>query len=498
MKSLRSLLTISLLVLAAMSMDALTGPAAAAATGCGQARVEKLLGAPPPPGPSTYYIEPRGAVTPFYQWESNNGYCGETSLIQAGLDNGQWMSQFNARLVCGAFFGDETDGGGASLLQAGNPLAPHQQINYNAQLLIENPDTKVSGPYDYAYAALCGSNARFATVSYPYSGLRTANLGMAGYRDYMSWVKSRLIAGDHVTLAVLFNGGTDPQYDHEVTVVKIGTNHSPKDATYYDDDVVYFDDHGAYTLKLDKKGDWQFTGNPSIPLGAGDDTAGCTPYIFAYTFASLPRSRAAANADGAPGYSIVIPGSNTIDTGTGNVSRYGDGTFAISGPHNYGFAVSGPVDTQGVTRPVQLKILATATLTDGVWRENPWDANSVPNAGNNYENPYIGGPVGACNEGSCVSNTQPAAMIMTFQATVSRLTPGVAYNLYEYDLPTLTGADTGAAANLAVPTENFNAHRAKASYTTAFTAESSTYVGRPFVRTSDQIVVFRVVPADAP
>ncbi len=497
---MRSLLWMVFLVLAVIGMDASVSRAEASAPGCGQAQVERLLGAPPPPGPSAHYIEPRGAVTPFYQWENNDGYCGEVSLMQAGLENGLWMSQFNTRLVCGAFFGLELEGSGASLLQAGNPLNPNGHgVNYNAQLDIEDPNTGASGPYDYAHVSLCGSNARLTTTTYPYtSGYQAANLGMAGYRDYMSWIKSRVIAGDQVTLAVLFNGGNDAQYDHEVTVIKIGTNHSPTDPAYYDDDVVYFDDHGVYTLRRNDQDEWGFAGNPAIPLGAGSDTHGCTPYVFAYRFGSLPRSRQAANADGAPAYSIVIPEDKEIVTGSGNEGRYGGGLFRISGPHNYGFAIAGPDDPRSETMPVVLKIVATSTLTNGEWRENPWDANSIPSAGNNYENPYIGAPSQVCNEGDCATNVQPAAMIMVLQATVSKLIPGVAYNLYEYDLPTLTGAETGAAAKLPIPTEDFNAHHARATYATSFKATKSTYTTDLLIRTSDQIVAFRAVPADAP
>jgi hypothetical protein len=486
-----------ILALALNGAELVGRPAAASAPGCGQAQVEKLWGAPAPPGPSTYYILPRGAVTPFYQWESDNGYCGETSLMQAGMSNGQWMSQFNTRLVCGAFFGLESNGYGASLLQAGNPLT--SKVNYNAQLLIESPGTGVSGSYDFAYAARCGSNAGLRTTTYPYqTGYQTANTGIAGYRDYMSWVKSQVIAGNVVTLAVLYHGSSDAQYDHEVTVIKIGTNHAPTDSSYYDDDVVYFDDHGAYTLTLSSKGKWAFAWNPSVPYGAGSDATGCTPYVFAYTFAALANTRAGANATGAPGYSIVIPGSASITTGSGNTATNGNGTVTVSGPHNYGFAVSGPLDSQGVTKPVVLTILGTQTLTNGTWTANPWDTNSTPAAGNNYEHPYIGGAVGSCDRGTCVSNTQPAAMRMSLQATVSGLTPGVAYTLYEYDFPTLSGASTGAAAALTVPTSNFNANRAAATVATSFTATGTSWTTGPLSRTSDQIVVFRAVPASAP
>ncbi len=87
---------------------------------------------------------------------------------------------------------------------------------------------------------------------------------------------------------------------------------------------------------------------------------------------------------------------------------------------------------------------------------------------------------------------------MTVKVTVSGLTPGRSYNLYEYDFPTLTGAETGAAAALAVPTEKFNANAKMASSVTRFKAENSTFVREPVDLVSTDIVVFRAVPSSAP
>jgi hypothetical protein len=473
----------------------------AAAPGCGQAPVEALLGAPPPPGPSAAYIVPNATVSPFYQWESNNGYCGEVSLLSAGLAAGQWISQANTRLVCGGFFGPEVNGAGPALLQAGKP--PGRRGNYNAELLLENPDQGLTGPYDYDWAARCAANAALSLVQYPSTtGYQHPNSGLAGYQDFMSWIKAQIIAGRQVTFGIMLNpaaGGSDAQYDHIVNVIKIGTNHAPTDATYYPDDVLYFDDHGVYTLKRNKAGVWSFADNPSTPPGAGTDTRGCTPYIFAYTFASLVRTRAQENAAGAPAYAIVLPDDETkIRTNTGNAAPDGDGITRVQGPHNAAFAITGPLDTQGVTLPISLAILGTSTRTDGSWVPNPPDRNSTPPALYNYENPYIGGPIGACNHSNCLSNKPPAAMRMTLQATVSGLSPGTAYNLYEYDFPAQTGAQTGAAAALPIPTSNFNAQAAKASEVTAFTAQGSTYQTPPLTRSSREIVVFRAVPANAP
>ena len=51
-----------------------------------------------------------------------------------------------------------------------------------------------------------------------------------------------------MTIAMLKQGGLADQYDHIVTVLKVGTNHDVTDATYYDDDVLYIDDHGSYSF----------------------------------------------------------------------------------------------------------------------------------------------------------------------------------------------------------------------------------------------------------
>jgi hypothetical protein len=440
---------------------AITGSAGAAEPNCSQ----KLVDGTTPPA-TTSYIYPRQPVKPFYQWENNDGYCGEVSMMQAGLNNGQWMSQYDARLICGT---------GLSQSGPNGACRAHQgAVDYNAQLLIENPDTGVSGPNAYASAAVCLSNSRLSATTYNYSGQAS---GQAGYINYMSWVKQEVIAGHQVTIATLLNGGTDPQYDHEVAVIKIGTNHSPTDSTYYADDVVYFDDHGVYTLA-----GTHFTGNPSIPPGAGSNTTECTPYVFGYTFGSLPKTRSEANRENAQAYSIILPGDRIIHTGTGGS---GYDTVPILGPHNYGFSVAGPEDPTSVTMPVALAIVGP-TVTEG--KRNPLD----PIAGYDYENPMIGKSVW----GLGCTNQRPEAMThFVLQATVSGLTPGVSYNLYEYEFSSIQGDGSGAA--LAVPVEDFNANAGMATHVTTFTATSSTFT-QTVTTTSDKVVVFRCVPVSAP
>jgi hypothetical protein len=81
------------------------------------------------------------------------------------------------------------------------------------------------------------------------------------------------------------------------------------------------------------------------------------------------------------------------------------------------------------------------------------------------------------------------------RATVTGLTPGQGYNLYEYDITAVHG--TGAAAALAVPTQNFNANAALATHTVGFTALADTFT-TTVDTTSNHIIVFRAVPATGP
>jgi hypothetical protein len=431
--------------------DAVDAPSPHDAIGDAPARPacdQTLLDYPLPPA-KAHTITPRRPIVPFYQWENNDGYCGEVSLLQAAMNNGQWMSQLNVRLLCGAYLLE--DGGEVSASQAGPDgyCAAHGQNPYEyAQLLF----TCQAG---CAAAARCLSNARLSAESYETPAGQT---GKAAYEAYMSWVKQKLIAGDWVTVGVLWQWGNDSEYDHIVSVTSIGTDHDPTDATYYGDDVLYLDDHGLETFRNGQEAD-----NPGVPLGASGVDGGCTPYYFGDTFDNLGRARADMSPNGHQPYGFPMP------------------TASAS---NYAFAVSGPLDTGGDTLPVTLTI--TGTTTNGA--ANPAD----PIASYNYENPFIG----TSTQGSSCTNTPPKHwMDVTAEVTVEGLTAGTDYNLYEYDFASVTGV--GSAAALAVPTSSFNAAASKATRQTAFTAMGATYSTSASF-TSDQVVVFRAVPASAP
>ncbi len=473
---------------------------------CNQSLIDQL------PPATSYYIYPRVPVQPFYQWENNYGYCGEVSTMEAGLANGQWMSQYDARLVCGAGLGQS----GPPITTNGWCSSNKNISNYNAQTLFEVPNTGVSGTTE-AWGSMpqCAANMRLNATYYPYEGVASqqpadlctgsgASSACPGYQQYMSWVKQQVILGNTVAVAVLIQDVTyaGDQYDHEVTVVKIGTNHSPTDPTYYPDDVLYFEDHGVYWYNGSIGQDYTA---PEPPPGSGSNTTECTPYIFGYTFEELGKtgSQAAKSKDV---YSIVLPANTTIQTETGyNGKNNGKGSEGnIIGPNNFAVSISGPLDTYNETVPVTLSAspqpgyIVGPTYTEGV--ENPQD----PLAGYGYEYPFIGTSIQEEGPGSC-TNTPPSSWMTNFvlQATVSGLTPGVAYNLYEYQFNSPTSTDTmgtGSAAALAVPVTAFNANSAAGSATAAntvnaFTASSSNYLAPPLTTTSDQIAVYRAVPA---
>jgi len=145
----------------------------------------------------------------------------------------------------------------------------------------------VSGPNPFANAAVCLASSRLSGTTYPYlTGVQSPNTPIAWYQDYMSWIKSEVINGHQVTIGVLIKYGTDPQYDHEVSVTAIGTkNGGTTDSTYDSGDVLYFDDHGAYTVvgkNLSK-------GNPAIPYGAAPIPAAARPINSAIHLARFRR-----------------------------------------------------------------------------------------------------------------------------------------------------------------------------------------------------------------
>ncbi len=139
-------------------------------------------------------------VEPRYQWNENHGYCGEVCFITAGLNYGQYMSQYDARNFA-------------------SPGMPQDQ----GQLLL-------------------GMNATQAAEQMHLK----AEEWDSSQGDFFAWVKDNINNGNSVSIGVymnqyLFYDDTDPDagdadYDHIVVVTDVdGTKISFSDNGVWSD-----------------------------------------------------------------------------------------------------------------------------------------------------------------------------------------------------------------------------------------------------------------------
>ncbi|MBS0605284.1 MAG: hypothetical protein JSS60_09670 [Verrucomicrobia bacterium] len=207
-------------------------------------------------------------IPPRYQWNSNCGYCGEVSLISAGLYFGQYVSQYDSR-----------------------EIATRNTPQYKGQLLI-------------------GKNDLYAARQMHLNAIEWDTDSEQSTHQFLAWVKQNIVKGYPVAIGIytnefLFYGNPDPHagdadYDHIVPVIGIGSNHPLGDPSYYSDDILYFSDNGLW-------------GDPHNP-----------PYHFSYSFGPFQASRVQANAKNGPIYSIANDASNYGIAITGVMDVNGD------------------------------------------------------------------------------------------------------------------------------------------------------------------------------
>ncbi len=221
--------------------------------------------------------------------------------------------------------------------------------------------------------------------------------------EFLVWVKQNVVLGRPVTIGIFMNqfrfyhnrnpNAGSPQYDHIVPVIGVAG------------DQITFSDNGEW--------------------GSGPRHA---QYFFSYRFRAFQKTRRAANAPKGSIYSIANDGNN------------------------FGVAITGVVDENHETRPVQV-------------------ATNI-----NYERPQIA-------EGS---SKRPAPEPLVLTITVSGLKPGKSYNLYRYNR-----LDS-------IPDRRFNANAARAYEKWVIVAPSNgKFVLRERI-SSDEVAAYRAVPAGAP
>ena len=198
--------------------------------------------------PSVKSLELSG--TPRIQWNANYGYCGETSLITAGLRFGQYTSQWTVRSLASPGIAQTSKD--SQLLLGTNDLAAARRMRLDAQ-----------------------------------RGPRSGN-----FTTFMTWVRDSFIRGDVVMVGVQNNmrvlgetGPGDQSYDHIVPVYGYESAQplapgTPAQAA----DVLTISDNGLRTNGTH------------------------TPMLYSYTVGDLRRTRSAANATGGPVYSFSMRG----------------------------------------------------------------------------------------------------------------------------------------------------------------------------------------------
>lgn len=152
-------------------------------------------------------VDPADAPLIREQWDANWGYCGETSLIAAGMTFGQYASQFTVRALA-------------------SPGLP--QVQEASQLLL--------GVNDKAAARVM-----HLTVSqYNESGGLTDRARAA---RFVSWMRDRIAEGARVVLGVYIKGSRDAEYDHIVPAVDLVASGVENGGRSWLNDRLFFSDN---------------------------------------------------------------------------------------------------------------------------------------------------------------------------------------------------------------------------------------------------------------
>lgn len=196
------------------------------------------------------------------QWNENSGYCGETSLISAGLYYGQYVSQYTAR-------------------ELGDSVFDPPETQINGQLLIGTYGNY--GP-DHPGNSIVDAARQMHLDFEEYNNLDPTKPST----DFLAWVKHNIVAKYPVIIGVYENASIfgqlpDPEYDHIVPVFGVSSKSLTGD--YNDGDIFYIHDNGLYT------------GAPGLP-SASD--VGCYQYLAE----SFQNSRESADKSSAGVYSV--------------------------------------------------------------------------------------------------------------------------------------------------------------------------------------------------
>jgi len=396
------------------------------------------------------------------QWNANDGYCGETAFIAAGMTFGQYTSQWTARQLAN-----------------GNPSV--DQTRPSSQLLLSWPAQ--GSTWQQAATAMRLNAEGFDPTQYEDQSDQYAGV-------FLSWVKNRFLTGSRVIIGMFNNtglleesGSGQPEYDHIVPVMGIGSAQplvpdddpgNPQDyrQKYYGTDQLTIGDNGLFGPFAPPAPNWGAGNTVTNPQGST---------LYTATFDGVQKSRAQANAEGA---ACPFPGSNITNACAPWVYSIYDNATNLG---NYAVAISGIADdTPG--GPVALPVsLASSVNNEG---QQPGDANGK-------------------------MRSAPAGLPMSLTATVSGLQPGQAYNVYLYtDFASVpTGSFNANAAQATQSwkvtatgptwTRTLSVTRALSTASSQRCTKAATTLpggrpGGPYAVNTACTYAFRAVPAGAP
>jgi hypothetical protein len=272
-------------------------------------------------------------IPPRLQWENNRGYCGETAMISAGLYYGQYISQYDARL-----------------------MASYKNQDGDNQLLLGKNDTIAARTMRLEYVPYISQDSR----------------------SFMEWVKQQVNSGYPVIIGVFNNEfrldedqknplAGDKEYDHIVPVIGFGSN-EPLTEKFNETDKLLISDNGLYT--------------PGKTI----------PYYFEYEMSKFFSDRREANAPHGNMYSLLeLPEYKSAES----VNNYAivitgvighEETLPVRIKTNFNYekpAIEQATKTDPAQRPAPMALTLTVTVSDLVPKTDYYlfrynDENDVP------------------------------------------------------------------------------------------------------------------------
>ena len=245
-----------------------------------------------------------------FQWNENNGYCGECCIIASGLSLGQYVSQYDARVIADEF-------------------RPTSSPQTRTQFLLGVNDV------------FTAKELRLQSVEWDHKTKDTS--------AFLGWVKQMVSKGYTVTIGLYMNyylfysttdaNAGDADYDHIVSVTRVDSQY-PNDGLYHDEDILYISDNGLWA-----------------PVLTGP------PYIFSATFKDFQGNRKDANAK--TGAVYTVPNDRQIGNYglaiSGVLDDNGD-TVPIAVNTNVNYETP-EIDPRSNTRPKSMPLTLTGTAS---------------------------------------------------------------------------------------------------------------------------------------